>query len=358
MTTVVNGRVVGLDLRSTGRSAPFDSVNVLAPDLNPIPPAAPIKLADALTTLRAHRATVEIVHLGDDAPAELVAELSRLGKASPTVTVTSSCPNTAWSAPAPGCWEKTLPVLGQLQKIGDRIGALEIVGYGKPPAALLRLVASLPALRFLWLNVDALDIDGARHLATLKKLRSLILRGGIRHRHIENPVGRFKSSSEAPMELAPGSLATIGALRSLRSLDLGTKDVTQKELRHLTLLTDLAELHLDFCRGIDDRTLQELAPLHSLHHLNLDNTRVKGPGLAHLEGLRRLRSLSLNDPWLSQSAFDYLGRLTRLAWLSLRHNPAYPPADPADRRPLPRHALLPLERLSELRFLDLSGNRP
>lgn len=351
--TVVNGRAIGLDFRGLGQNSHLFPVNVLPSSGEQSDDAPAFTLANALTDLRAHRDTVEIVHLCDDAPTELVDALSQLAARLLTITVTSRCPEYEQEATQPNCWRQAKAVLERLNRLRDRIGALEIVGYGKLPAEVLAPVGTLTALRFLWLNVDGLDRSGARHIGRLASLRTLVLRGGLKYRSVENGTWRYKLPSGPRMALEPGTLESIANLRSLRSLDLGSTAVTKSDLHHLASLTGLVELHLDFCPGIDDEALRELAPLRSLRHLNLDNTRVKGPGLAHLEGLPLLDVLSLRDLGLIPQAFELLGRLVRLRSLNLRGSGQYQPPNSPNTQYLPPLALVPIGRLTELQFLDL-----
>lgn len=354
--TVVNGRVVGLDLRSVGKGTRYFSVNDLCPQGDLRPAEQPITPAAALAALGEHRRTVEVVHLGDDAPAELVAALALLSTRTLTVTVTSDCPDPDSGIKLPDCWQKTRAVVERLVKLKDRIHALEIVGFGNP-SACLDLLPALPALRFLWLNVDVLDLDGARHLGRIASLGTLVLRGGLKLRHVEGHTQRYKWSSGLRMALVPGALAGIVSLRNLRSLDLGSTDVTKAELRHLAPLTGLLELYLDFCRGIDDEALRELAPLRSLRLLNLDATGVKGSGLAHLKRLSRLQGLSLRDLAVVPETFEWASRLGQLRSLDLRHTHVREPENARDKQSIPHLFLLPLGQLGELRFLDLEIDR-
>jgi hypothetical protein len=92
---------------------------------------------------------------------------------------------------------------------------------------------------------------------------------------------------------------------------------TDEQLALLASLSDLETLELGNNEGITDRGLIHLADLQNLSTLYLYQTGVRGPGLAHLERLPKLHSISLSRSELGDAGLKHLGNMLHLKWADL-----------------------------------------
>ncbi|HUY92471.1 MAG TPA: leucine-rich repeat domain-containing protein [Pirellulales bacterium] len=99
---------------------------------------------------------------------------------------------------------------------------------------------------------------------------------------------------------------------------LDNSQVTDAGLAHLEGLTGLQSLSLDNTQ-ITDAGLARLQELTGLQTLWLDNTPITDAGLAHLEGLTGLQSLWLDNTQITDAGLAQLKRLTGLQWLYLNN---------------------------------------
>ncbi len=118
-------------------------------------------------------------------------------------------------------------------------------------------------------------------------------------------------------EISSDGLASVSAIHSLRSLDLGH-----------TLLGDNA--------------LASLTPLVNLRSLKLSSTLVQGPGLAAISGLRNLRELNLDGAPLANDGMEHVAKIFGLETLSVRYTELTDPA------------MAQIGKLKNLRKLDMS----
>jgi len=95
----------------------------------------------------------------------------------------------------------------------------------------------------------------------------------------------------------------------------GTKS-TDAGLAHIAGLTRLLTLSLD-CSQVTDAGLANIAGLTELWGLSLDDTQVTDAGLAHLIGLKKLRGLSLTGTQVTDAGLKQIAGLTQLEVLSL-----------------------------------------
>ena len=75
-------------------------------------------------------------------------------------------------------------------------------------------------------------------------------------------------------------------------LDLSYTKITDKELKHLSGLTDLRHLDLSYTK-ITDKELKHLSGLTNLRTLNLGEIEITDKGLQYLSKLRNLEDLKL-----------------------------------------------------------------
>jgi Leucine-rich repeat (LRR) protein len=108
-----------------------------------------------------------------------------------------------------------------------------------------------------------------------------------------------------------------------------------------------AETFFDLPHGTTDAQLCAFVARNpQTRHLNIDGFRGSAEGLAHLQQLDRLQSLSIPDSELTDAHLEPLSRLTGLKELRLSGNPLITDA-----------GLVHLGHLINLRALDLNGTR-
>ena len=122
----------------------------------------------------------------------------------------------------------------------------------------------------------------------------------------------------------------IGKLQHLKTLRLGSTEVTDTGLSHVKDLSELRQLSLENTR-ITDQGLKSLAALTSLKWLHLDNNvsdgngkiikrvQITDDGLANLKGLRNLELLDLRGTDITDAGLEHLKSLSKLQQLSLNY---------------------------------------
>jgi hypothetical protein len=141
------------------------------------------------------------------------------------------------------------------------------------PAAEFRFLLGLPALE----NANLVEIDGLTD-------ESLAFVGRI---------GRLKSLNLGDAQVTNAGLVHLVGLRNLETLDLGwTKDVGDAGLPPLTKLPSLKVLGLGGTK-ITDAGLPVIASIGTLQELKLPATAVTDRGFASLEGCKGLEKIAL-----------------------------------------------------------------
>jgi hypothetical protein len=133
----------------------------------------------------------------------------------------------------------------------------------------------------------------------------------------------------------------LTGLPELKSLNLGSTQVTDTGLEHLRGLTQLRQLSVS-STGLTDTGMEHLAGLSQLEWLNLGGTQITDEGLEHLEGLSQLKTLALYDTQITDAGLVHLQGLSQLQALNL----AYIGITDA--------GLKDLEALAQLEELDLT----
>lgn len=98
--------------------------------------------------------------------------------------------------------------------------------------------------------------------------------------------------------------AWIGRLTGLRDLRIEGGAIGDAGLAGLAPLKELRSLELDDCNGIGDAGLIALKDAVAIETLVLGSTAIRGPGLAHLAKLDRLRDLTLGNYLAPSNALD------------------------------------------------------
>ncbi len=107
----------------------------------------------------------------------------------------------------------------------------------------------------------------------------------------------------------------IAGLENLQTLGLSCDRLTAAGIGHLKAARRLENLCLTGCRGLDDDSLAAVGQLSQLHSLQLHDTLTSDIGLPHLNGLTELRRLVLfNHQYTGAglASLSGLGELTDL----------------------------------------------
>lgn len=151
-------------------------------------------------------------------------------------------------------------------------------------------------------------------------------------------------------------------------LFIANKRLIRRDLKHLTELTTLFELHLRDCKlkdsiwqhilcndtlrildlrgaGITDESLDNLSRFSKLTDIDLRETRISDSGMARLSECGSLRSLNLIGTLVTDRGLESLVRLIKLESLSLVHTL------------VSDHGLRHIAKMQSLKHLDLEGTR-
>jgi hypothetical protein len=155
--------------------------------------------------------------------------------------------------------------------------------------------------------------DGLRHLKAFGQLRRLSLSGaaitdnGLKYLDGLSQLERLELGRKAPWfvdsDLSQQSAARQGGTR-----------ITDGGLAHLEELRRLKTLYL-VGTEVTDMGLQHLEHLNELEWLNLSHTRVTDAGLEHLKGLIRLRQLYLTGTKVTDGGVRDLKRALPKCWI-------------------------------------------
>ena len=119
-----------------------------------------------------------------------------------------------------------------------------------------------------------------------------------------------------PTELCDGDLACVAAFPGLRFVELQKSKITDAGLIHLQGLRNLEHLNLKDT-AISDEGLRHLAGLTGLKQLDLERTRIRGPGLAHFAKCPNLTEIRLSLDDRLESDLDSLNQLQSLQELTI-----------------------------------------
>lgn len=155
-------------------------------------------------------------------------------------------------------------------------------------------------------------------LDDLKTLKDLKL-GGHRasdNKHVFIPAGEFRYLLGLPAlenanlveidGLTDESLAFIGKIDGLKTLNLGDAQVTNAGLKHLAGLKNLESLDLGWTQDVGDAGLQVVAKLPKLRILGLGGTKITDAGLPMLASIKSLRELKLPATAVTDRGFATL----------------------------------------------------
>ena len=261
-----------------------------------------------------------------------------------------------------------LAVLMRIKARFPELVAVDFVDTNLTDGDLARL-SSLPRLRYLGLpECRLVTAEGIAHLASLKELESLDLRGWV-----GQTMGEIVDSpySKITDDAIPG-IAALPRLRSLNlfgtgvkdvgiarlcrdrnprlvKLDLGMTGVTVKGVRELARLPNLSRLKLTGNAMLGDPAARALAKLPALRSLDFggngfSSSRLTDRGLESLIGISGLRELRISQgKKLTSAGLDRLSTMKGLEALGLESCTGFTGVQ-----------LGRLTRLENLRRLDLN----
>jgi len=119
-----------------------------------------------------------------------------------------------------------------------------------------------------------------------------------------------------PKTYGDDGLAHVGKLLKLKTLSLGSENITDAGLAHLAGLTNLKEFSLAWAR-ISGNGLDHIMVGNQLEKVGLSDTELKDEGLRHLESQRLLKSLALDRTKITGNGLAHLAKLRYLETLSL-----------------------------------------
>lgn len=193
------------------------------------------------------------------------------------------------------------------------------------PLAAIGELTSLESLDLAYFQANG----GFRYLASLKNLKELQLYqvdfdaadiASLTELPLESiEAGTFRHGSNKPWDSGfDAAVHEIGRIRTLKSLELNDRDVSDAGVAGLVGLTDLEELNLAQT-GVTGNGLQAIGKLVRLRSLRLDNLKIRGADLAPLTQLTSLKELSLFGATVGDKAIPFLAKLGSLESLGLEN---------------------------------------
>src|SRR5262249_54880287 len=158
-------------------------------------------------------------------------------------------------------------------------------------------------LKMLSLTATGVTDEGLEGVKDLTQLETLYLPGRITDAglpHVARLVSLRQLGVDGLKGLKGPGLKHLAKLRRLTNLALGATGVTDEGLAGGKDLTQLEYLGLP--PAVTDAGLVHLKGLVNLRFLWLTQTRVKGPGLAHLRGLPKLEGFDFSQSALTDEA--------------------------------------------------------
>lgn len=140
--------------------------------------------------------------------------------------------------------------------------------------------------------------------------------------HIANckKLEKFVANSIHPLQVTDDGLKALEELTELRIVNLcGGHWFSDKGMTHLSGLTNLEELWLDFNVHVSDGAMQAVSNLKKLRVLRFYQAPVIDAGVAHIRGLTELQELQLGGSRVSDAAMETIGTFTKLKLLDLQH---------------------------------------
>jgi hypothetical protein len=135
----------------------------------------------------------------------------------------------------------------------------------------------------------------------------------------------------------------IGDLDKLETLEIHNTELDNDGLAAIQGMAKLKRLSLNANYKVTDAGMEHLAALKSLEDLDLSDTHVRGTGLSWLKGLKNLKKLDLSGLKLGDAEMVHVAALTSLEELNLTFTR------------ITSASIHDLSRLTRLKVLDLSS---
>lgn len=199
----------------------------------------------------------------------------------------------------------------------DELEWLAIYGGSLSDASLEHL-GKLPALTRLNMPLNGLSEEGFRRLGRLTGLKSLsvnVIPDKASAAHLTS-LRQLETLSLYGETIDDDSLEMVGSLAALRELRIGGASIQGPGMVHLEKLKKLEQLRITSCSDISHEGMRVLGQLPSLKYLEVYRSSTGGWCDA-LSDAKSLESLYLGSAGIIASDIKHLGRLTRLKHLSL-----------------------------------------
>lgn len=194
------------------------------------------------------------------------------------------------------------------------------------PPSELRALQSFSGIKLLNLQRATIADADLAYLTELPKLETLLLgQTQITDRGLVT-IAKIPTLKMLSLEHADVTKVGVRELKQLRpDLSIEVYEASLVGLEHLkpylphaTLDEDYELVALDLLASdVTDDDLQPLMQCERLRILNLSETSVGDPGIAHLASLSNLEELWLRDTEVTDAGLAVIGRLTKLRALSL-----------------------------------------
>ncbi len=207
---------------------------------------------------------------------------------------------------------------------GEKEKPDEVRLNSKATDATLALLAKFPEIRVLNLSEAYVTDEGLAHLKALTKLEKLnVYRRPITDTGAATLAGfsQLKDLTVSYANITDAGVKSLAELPELETLDIGggysySTKFKGPGLAHLAGAKKLKTLRL---RGseFDDSTLANLKTVTGLIELDLSSIKLLGPGLAQLKDLPNLTRLNVSGTQINDSGLESIAGLVRLEELDL-----------------------------------------
>ena len=185
-------------------------------------------------------------------------------------------------------------------------------------------LARFTDLEVLHLGVPPGITDGGlRHLAELKKLKSLTLSGevltGTGFSHLRDLPELRNLEIHYSRRLTDGGIAALAELKQLTKLRLGWAEaLNDHQVVELTKLTALRDLSIWGSRELTDVSLQHISAISNLEGLSFSHSRrITSKGIGQLTALTKLREIKIGYMPLTDDIMLPLSRIESLEYVEM-----------------------------------------
>jgi len=201
--------------------------------------------------------------------------------------------------------------------------SLEISGTTVGDAGLKFLENNDSIVELRIARTDVTD-EGAKYLATMKRLRRLIMHGnkiGDRSLQYLCNAPQLDTLNVSETHVTDAGLAYLSKVHRLRSLMLASTSVTEKGIKSLSANRNMQCLNVDSNKAINDASIALIAKqFPRIDDLNISDTSITGKGLKDVGKLTNLRTLNICALGLKDADMEPVFKLKELRMLSLMLN--------------------------------------